>query len=140
MPAGLHLTMLRLDQQSCRPFSYWRANADGWRPSKRIWLANAGGSTWHALQALAGSNPATGPSNGFSNLSSIVVASAESLRRMQEELHLICGFRFESGSCLHGCDSSTWLEQQNVSPPIVAAGAGGRIMNHYAANAASCQN
>jgi hypothetical protein len=57
-------------------------------------------------QALAGSSPVTDPGNGFSNLSSIVVASTAStatscalcvfqvkrLRRMQEELHVICGF------------------------------------------------
>jgi hypothetical protein len=42
-----------------------------------IWLANAGGSTWHAPKALAGSSPVAGPSNGFGNLSSIVVASNE---------------------------------------------------------------
>jgi len=42
----------------------------------RFWLANAGGSTWYASKTLAGSKPAAGPSNGFSNLSPIVVASA----------------------------------------------------------------
>ena len=43
-------------------------------------------------KTLAGSMPVTVPSNRFSNLSSIVVASSKCLRRMQEELHVICGF------------------------------------------------
>jgi hypothetical protein len=43
-------------------------------------------------KTLAGSKPVTVPSNGFSNLSSIVVAGSKCLRRMQEELHGICGF------------------------------------------------
>src|SRR5262245_40538363 len=41
------------------------------------WLANAGGSTWHASKTLAGSSPVAEPSQGLSSLSSIVVASTE---------------------------------------------------------------
>jgi len=44
---------------------------------QRNWLANAGGSTWHASKTLAGSSPVAEPSRGFSSLSSIVVASTE---------------------------------------------------------------
>jgi hypothetical protein len=42
-----------------------------------IWLANAAGSTWYASKTLVGSKPAAEYSNGFGNLSSILVASTE---------------------------------------------------------------
>jgi hypothetical protein len=47
----------------------------------------------------------TDPTNGFSNLSSIIVASADGLRRMQEELHLN---QCEDPGSNPGCSSKLW--------------------------------
>jgi hypothetical protein len=59
---------------------------------ERDWAGECRREYMACAKALAGSSPVTDPLTGFSNLWSIVVASTERLRRMQEELHVICGF------------------------------------------------
>ena len=74
MREGLHLKNVFVSSIFCRPF--------------RRLLANAGGSTWSIGFESRSRFACKG---GLGNLSSTVVASAENLRRMQEELHDIVG-------------------------------------------------
>ena len=77
MPAGLHL-----ENDASRPMLL--------SAPFEILLANAGGSTWHASQTQAGSNPAAGSGNGLSKDSRQPLSpTLQNLRRMQGELHLI---------------------------------------------------
>ena len=76
----------------------------------------------------------TDPGNGFSNLSSIVVASSECLRRMQEELHDV-GIPGSTPGCAQLAQWSNGRTPMRRFSTDRRRRQGSKTLNYFAANA-----